>query len=215
MSYHQATTTFPILRNRRKVVEIVNKMSKEVTATVVESVYKHLEAKKPGSFWIVGVVRGSKKKSWWESSVKPLKTFINCNLGNLEDRDLVVYELEHLLDESEAQANVSNENWVNKVKLAYLQAQKEKEKATDIHLRAAELFPELKLYQKIIFQAGDKVWWSWKDHPKNWYFGQVIGDWLVIVIVIPSSKDRFATAESPPDAAAVPAGSYTTFIAIY
>ena len=99
-----------------EVVDIVIKKGKETTASIAESVYKHLEDKKPDSYWIVCVVRGSTKASNRNSAIKAINSFVNYDLGDSEDKDLVVYELEHPHDEAEAQTTVLNEAWGNKVK---------------------------------------------------------------------------------------------------
>ena len=175
-----------------EVLDIVNKMGKEKTSSIAESVIEHLKVKKPESLWIVGVVSGSKSAQ----SQNTVKGFINYDLGSAGDKDLVVYEFQHPHDEAEAQATVLNETWGNKVKLAYLQAQREKEKAAEINEKAAGIFPELKNYQRIIFKDAESVSWSWKKNPKLFYFNDTVGDWLVVVIDAPKVPKAAAPVTS-------------------
>ena len=177
-----------------EVIDLVNTMEKETAVgSIALTVYKHLEAKKPDSFWIVGVIRDSTAAHFaYNSTDESITSFINYNLGTAEDRDGVVFELEHPHDEVEAKKNVLNENWVKEVKSAYLTAQMEKDEAEDIEERATQLLPELNEFQRIIL-SGDEFIWSWKSNNKLIFFCENIGDWLVVLVPAPK---RSASSDS-------------------
>lgn len=169
----------------KEICDIVNIKGEDTVKFIAESVYNHLEAKKPESLWIVGIVSGCRPITI--ARQKYVKGFMYWKLGKKEDKDLVVYEFQHPHDEAEAKATVLNEVWINKLKLAFLEAQRSKKqmKASEVLEKADELFPELQNYQRIIFKNYDTVSYQWWHNTKLFYFCQVVGDWLVMVIEAP------------------------------
>ena len=128
-----------------EVCDIVNNKGGEPVKSIAESVYKHLEAKKPDSLWLVLVLSGCKNIAGKENLVK---AFWDWDLGKAEDKDVVVLEFEKPHDKVDAEENVLNEDWQNKVKLAFLEAQRGNETtAVEVLKKADELFIELKDYQ--------------------------------------------------------------------
>jgi len=170
----------------KEICDIVNAKGEETVKSIAESVYNHLDTKKPESLWIVGIVSGCRPIMIARQTF--VKGFMYWKLGNKkEDKDLVVYEFQHPHDETGAKATVMNEVWINKVKLAFLEAQRGKDSASQVLEKADELFPELKKYQRIIFKNYDTVSYQWWHSTKLFYFCQVIGDWLVMVIESPKT----------------------------
>ena len=185
-----------------EVCDIVSKKCRDSVESIAEHVLQHLEAKKPSSLWIVGVVSDSKAAQ----SQNTVKGFVNYDLGDSENKDLAVYEFEHPHEVDEAKATVLNDSWINKVKLAFLEAQRSKTKAAEVLEKAAELFPELKNYQRIIFKDADSVSWMWKKSTPVFYFGHTIGDWFV-VLIHPSKPPKALPTPDPSSINQTPTGS--------
>jgi len=183
-----------------EVCDIVSNNNGEKAESIAEKINQHLINKQGSKLWVVGVVKGSKAAN----SQNLVKGFVNWDGGNAEDTDVIVYEFEHPQDEGEAKATVLNETFINKVKVAFHQAQREKEKAKEIIERAVELCPEIKDYQRIIFKDAQSVSWSWKKNPKLYYFHHVIGDWLVVLMHPPKAPAAAPAAPSPPAAQPTP-----------
>lgn len=175
-----------------EVCDLVGKNAEDTVKSIVEEVYSHVTTKKPESLWALLVVRGSKSAQ----SQNTIKGFVNYNLGSKEDKDVIVYEFQHPPDEMEAKATFLDEAWQNKVKLAFLEAQREKEKAADIQNRAAELFPDLKKYQRIIFKKSETVSWYSKWNVKLSHFTEVVGSWLVVVFPPPEAPKAVSPSEA-------------------
>ena len=140
-------------------------------------------AKKPEKLWLVGILSGIKYIQR-ENSISGFKEW---NLGDKEDKDLVVYDFEHPHDEAEANATFQNEAWRDKLKLALLEAQNScKENTSEVLEKALNIFPELKSFQSFIYQAA----FTGGDHkflhsPKLFYFCQNIGNWSVLIVPKP------------------------------
>ena len=160
-----------------KAKDIVQTESQWTAKSISDSVFQYLETKKPESLWMVGVVRGS-KHIW----LKDINGFRNWDLGAAKDRDFVVLEFKDAHDEAEANETVLNEAWRNKVKLAYLEAQRVKESAKEVGEKADEIFPEMKSFQRIIFYVKNHGGYKWNKNPKLFYFAEKVGDWLVVIV---------------------------------
>lgn len=62
--------------------------------------------------------------------------------------------------------------------MAYLEAQLVKE----VDKKAEEIFPELKSFQRIIFNVKCHGGYKWNKSPKLFYFIEKIGDYLVVIV---------------------------------
>lgn len=185
-----------------EVIDIITKKSEDSLESIANFVLQYLDSK-TDSRWIVGVARGAE----FAHSKNLVKTFFNQGLGDDEDVDVVAHEFENLDDEDELALEISglDKAWRKKVKLAFLDAQRDKYSAEEILVKAVELFPELNKYQIIIWKEPDEVEWRSEDDTLC-VFQEVIGDWLVVLVRTPKELNtRPATL--------LPSGSLATNMA--